>query len=320
MTAYLLKRCGQALVVLLIVSMVVFALTRMLPGDTARAILGPLADKGEIAKYNTDHGFDKPLPVQYGYFLRDLAHGDLGDSYRLNRSVTDAIGERLLRTLVISGIAVTIAALLAIPLGMIQASRRNRVEDHVLTVTSFVLYSMPPFWLALILITVFSVHLGWLPPQGPAGPVTDYPSQLSSLVLPIVTMTCLSLAYFTRYVRSSVLDNLVQDYVLTARSKGLSARAVLRRHVLRNAVLPLITLVGLSLPYVFGGAIIVEKVFNVPGMGLLFWDAATGRDYPVLVGVVLVVSVAAVVGSLLADVLYAVADPRIREGSGHVGA
>ncbi len=207
-----------------------------------------------------------------------------------------------------------IALGIAVPLGIMQAVRRNKIEDYTFTTLSFVLYSMPPFWLGLILIIVFAVNLGWFPPVGPQGAISTYldPTELSALVLPVMSLALVTVALFSRYMRSSMLDNLVQDYVRTARAKGVSTSGVLYRHVLRNALIPIVTLLGLSLPGIFSGALITEAIYNYPGMGLLFWDSAMTRDYPVLLGVTMVVAVATVVGNLLADVFYAVVDPRVR--------
>jgi len=309
---YVGRRLLQSVVVLAGVTITVFVLTALLPGSTARAILGPKATPIAIAAFNHAHGLDRPLPVQYAVYVWQLAHGDLGFSYLLNESVGQLIGERLPKTLVLLTLAYAVALLVAVPIGMMQAVRRNRVEDYGITAVAFLLYSMPAFWLGLILIIVFSADLSILPPEGPQGGVDTYLGQLPALVLPVLSLSLITIALFSRYMRSSVIDNLVQDYVRTARAKGASESWVLYRHVLRNSLIPLITLLGLSLPVIFSGALITEAVFNLPGMGLLFWDAARRRDYPVLLGVTLVVAVATVIGNLLADILYATADPRVR--------
>ena len=176
----------------------------------------------------------------------------------------------------------------------------------------FVFYSMPVFWLGLILIVIFAVNLGWLPSGGPQGGLSTYPGQLERLVLPIATLTLVTIALFSRYLRSAMIESLVQDYVRTARAKGASLNRVMLRHVLPNSLFSTITLLGLSIPYIFSGALIVEALFNYPGMGLLFWNAAQSRDYPVVLGVTLVVALATVLGNLAADLVYAVADPRVR--------
>ena len=296
------------------VTIITFVMTRLLPGGVARAILGPRASPIEIAQFNHDNGLDLPGYQQYFYYLGELAHGNLGFSYRLNESVTGLLSDHLPKTIILLGISTLIALAIAVPLGMMQAVRRNKLEDYFFTSLSFALYSMPPFWLALILIIVFAVNLNLLPPEGPQGAISTYldPAQVAALVLPVMALALVTIALFSRYMRSSMLDNLVQDYVRTARAKGVSTAGVLYKHVLRNALIPIVTLLGLSLPGIFSGALITEAIFNYPGMGLLFWDSAQTRDYPVLLGVTVVVAVATVIGNLLADVFYAVVDPRVR--------
>jgi peptide/nickel transport system permease protein len=312
MTLYLVRRMGQAIVVVLFVVVVVFGLTRVLPGGPARAILGPRATQIAVANFNHTYGLDQPLPVQFVDYAGALAHGDLGFSYKRNQSVSTLISEYLPVTLVLMITSTVIALLVAIPLGMLQAVRRNRLEDHLLTGVLFIFYSMPVFWLGLILIVVFASNLGWLPSGGPQGGIAAYGGQLSSPVLPIATLSLVTIALFSRYLRSAMIESLVQDYVRTARAKGASLNRVMLRHVLPNSLFSTITLLGLSIPYIFSGALIVEALFNYPGMGLLFWNAASGRDYPVVLGVTLVVALATVIGNLGADIVYAVVDPRIR--------
>jgi peptide/nickel transport system permease protein len=313
-TGFLIRRLGQSVVVVLGVTVITFVLTRLLPGGVARAILGPRASPIEISQFNIDNGLDLPGWQQYFFYLNELVHGNLGFSYRLNESVTGLLSDHLPKTILLLGISTLIALAIAVPLGMLQAIRRNKLEDYFFTTLSFALYSMPPFWIALILIIFFAVTLNLLPPQGPQGAISTYldPTKILALVLPVMSLALVTIALFSRYMRSSMLDNLVQDYVRTARAKGVSTTGVLYRHVLRNALIPIVTLLGLSLPGIFGGALVTEAIFNYPGMGLLFWDSSQTRDYPVLLGTVLVVAVATVVGNLLADVFYAVVDPRVR--------
>jgi peptide/nickel transport system permease protein len=312
MTLYLVRRIGQAVVVVLFVLVVVFALTRALPGGPARAILGPRATQIAVANFNHTYGLDQPVPVQFVDYVEALAHGELGFSYKRNQSVTMLLGEYLPVTLLLMVTSTALAVLVAVPIGMIQALRRNRLEDHLLTGILFVFYSMPVFWLGLILIVIFAGNLGWLPSGGPQGGISTYGGQLDTLVLPIATLTLVTIALFSRYLRSAMIESLVQDYVRTARAKGASLRRVMLRHVLPNSLFSTITLLGLSIPYIFSGALIVEALYNYPGMGLLFWNAAQSRDYPVVVGVTLIVALATVAGNLVADLVYAVADPRIR--------
>jgi peptide/nickel transport system permease protein len=312
-TAYLFRRVLQAVVVVLLVSIVVFVMTRLLPDGPARAILGPKATAAQVAQFNRANGYDNPIPVQYVSYLVRVVHGDLGYSYSLNQSVASLIGERLPKTLLLTVVSTVVAVLIALPVGLLQAVRRNRAVDHALTGLAMVLYAMPLFFLALVLIIVFALTLRWLPPEAPQGDtVAAILSQPAGLVLPVATLALVSVAAFSRYARSAALDSLAEDYIRTARAKGARTWHVLARHVTPNAVLTVVTLLGLYVPYVFSGALVVEAIFNYPGMGLLFWNAAQTRDYPTLLGVTLIIAIATVVGSLLADVLYAVLDPRVR--------
>ncbi len=311
MRAFLIRRTVQAVVVLFGVSIIVFILLHLLPGGPAKAVLGLRANKAQIHAFNVRYGLLNPLPVQYLDWVNQLLHLNLGFSYKQNQSVDALLGENIPRTLLLVGVATVLALCVAIPAGIYQAVRRNKAEDYTLTGMSFLFYSMPTFFLGTILIIVFSQMLPLLPSTGPtaASPIID---QIPNLVLPILTLTLVTIALFSRYMRSSILENLVQDYVRTASSKGVSRPAILFKHVLPNAMLPIITLVGLSLPGILSGALITESLFNYPGMGLLFWNAAITDDFPVMLGTTIVVGVAVVVGSLLADVLYAVFDPRVR--------
>jgi len=313
-TGFLVRRLGQSVIVVFGVTILTFVLTRLLPGGVARAILGTRASPIAIAEFNQANGLDLPGWQQYLFYLNQVLHGNLGFSYQLNESVVDLLRDHLPKTIILLGLSTLLALAIAIPLGVMQAVRRNKLDDYFFTSLSFALYSMPIFWLGLILIIVFSADLNVLSPQGPQGDISTYldPSQIAALVLPVVTLALVEIALFSRYMRSSMLDNLVQDYVRTAKAKGVSMTGILYGHVLRNALLPIVTLLGLSLPGIFSGALIAEAIFNYPGMGLLFWDSAQKRDFPVLLGVTLVVAIATVVGNLLADIGYAVVDPRVR--------
>lgn len=312
MTGYLLRRLLQSLVVVVLVSIIVFVLLQLLPGGPAHAILGPRATAAQVARFNHENGLDQPVPVQYLVWLDHLVHGDLGFSYRLNQTVVSLLADRLPKTLILTIGAIVLTVLVAVPLGLIQAVRRNTVTDYTMTGLAFVFYAAPPFFLGLVLILVFSVQFPVLPPEGPQGGFLDALGDPAALVLPILTLALLTIAQFSRYMRSSVLDNITEDYVRTARAKGASERRILYGHVLRNALIPIVTLLGLNLPLLFSGALITEAVFNYPGMGYLFWQSAQNGDYPVLLGFTLIVSIATVIGSLLADIAYAVLDPRVR--------
>jgi peptide/nickel transport system permease protein len=311
-TAYLVRRTVQAVIVLLLVTVIVFVFLHFLPGGAAQAILGPQANPTTIAQFNEEHGLNRSLPAQYVTWLNELAHGNLGFSYQQNQSVIDLLRERLPKTMVLAGLSLVLSVLIAIPLGLWQALRRNGVSDYVLTGLAFIFYSTPAFWLALILTEVFAVHWHLLPSQAPQGDVGQILHDPQGLVLPVATIVLVSVALFSRYMRSSALENLLQDYVRTARAKGASTERIVFRHLLRNALGPIVTLLGLSLPFVLAGTLITEQVFNFPGMGLLFFNSAVSRDYPVLLGVIVVVGAATVIGSLLADVFYGILDPRVR--------
>jgi peptide/nickel transport system permease protein len=315
-TRFVLRRCGQAVIVLLLVTVIVFLLSHLLPGGAARASLGTHATPTSIAAFNQANGLNDPLPLQYWHWFSGVLHGNLGFSYVLNQSVSSLLRQRLAKTGYLAGVAVALAVLVAVPLGFYQAVRRNRADDYAVTTVTFVLYSTPAFWLALLLVDAFSVRLHLFPAEAPQGSFSTVLSDPKAMVLPVATITLVSIAAFSRYVRSSVLDELAQDYVRMARSKGATRRHVLFGHVLRNSISPVVTLLGLSLPFILSGTLITEEVFNFPGVGLLFFNAATNQDYPVLLGVVLVVGAATVIGSLVADVSYALLDPRVHYAGG----
>jgi len=313
MLLFLAKRVLQALLVILLVTIIVFGLLHALPGGPARGILGQQATQAQIAAFNQAQGFDKPLPEQYWLYLSRLLTGNLGQSYKLNQSVASLIGQRLPRTLVLSGLSTLLALIIALPLGVWQAVRRRRLPDHLITAGAFIGYATPSFFVALLLITAFSDKLTWFPPQAPQGSTLGaILADPRALVLPVLTGTIATVAVFSRYVRSAVLDNLGEDYTRTARAKGARETRVVGIHVLRNSLTPVITMLGYYVPVVFSGAIVIESIFNFPGMGLMFWTAAQTSDYPTELGVVLIIAVATVAGSLLADLLQAAADPRVR--------
>jgi peptide/nickel transport system permease protein len=315
LAAFLVRRALQAIVVLLIVTMITFALLRMIPGNVAIAVMGPNAyrDPAAIRVFDADYGFNLPWYRQYFLWLGNLLHGNLGFSWTLNQSVASLLSNALPKTIVLVGTSIVLAVIIAIPVGMVQAVRRNSITDHVFNATSTIFYAMPDFLIGIVLILVFSIKLSILPPEGPQGEGFGTAiANFNALILPIICLSVTTVALFSRYMRSSVLDNLTEDYVRTARAKGASEHRVLVRHVLRNSMASTMTLLGLSLPAILAGALITEAVFNYPGMGYLFYQAAARQDYPVLLGFTVVVAAATVVGNLLADIGYAVLDPRVR--------
>ena len=295
------------------VTILVFLLQHHLPGGPARAILGAKATPSAIRAFNQQYGLNAPLINQYWKFLWQLLHGNLGYSYKLNLSVDSLLALDLPKTLLLVGSAFVISIVIAIPIGVIQATRPNGVVDSGVTGVSFLLYSMPSFWLGLILITLFSAQIHLFPPEAPQGStVGQVITNPGALVLPVATLVLINFALFSRYIRSSSLESLAQDYIKIARAKGMSEPMIVWRHVLRNSLTPIVTLIGLSLPWLFTSGLVIEQIFNYPGTGLLFFTSATSQDYPVELGITLVVAVTTVVGSLLADIAYAVLDPRVR--------
>ncbi|HEX5294517.1 MAG TPA: ABC transporter permease [Streptosporangiaceae bacterium] len=313
MTRFLVYRILHSLVVIVGVTIIAFLLLHHLPGGPARSILGAKATPVAIAAFNKEYGLDASLPVQYLRYVDLLLHGNLGYSYKLNISVDSLLGLDLPKTFFLVGISFLIAALIAVPLGIVQAIRRNRLVDHSLTGASFLLYSMPTFWLALLLIDLLSARLQLFPPEAPQGTtLSQVITDPLALVLPVLTLVLVNFALFSRYIRASAIESLAQDYIKVARSKGLPERKILWSHVLRNSMLPIVTLLGLSLPWLFTAGLVIEQIFNYPGTGLLFFTSAQAQDYPVELGITIVIAVTTVVGNLLADLAYAVLDPRIR--------
>ena len=303
MFGYLIRRFGQAIIVILGVTFIVFILSQLIPGGQARAALGPRATPSQISNFNIINGYNQPLWVQYWHYLLGLLKGNLGYSYKNNQSVTSLIAQRLPKTLVLLSVSTILALFIAIPLGMSQAVRRNSVYDYTVTATSFILYAFPAFLLGELLILFFSFNLNWFPSQPPStASAWALFSDPRAFVLPVFTLAALTIAGFSRFMRSSVLDTLTEDYIRTAKAKGGSPRRVLYGHALRNALLPILTLIGLTLPAIVGGALIVEDIFNYPGMGLLTVQAASNDDIPLILGTTLVATVATVLGSLFADV------------------
>ena len=313
MTAYLIRRVGTSIVVVLGVSIFVFLLLHVIYPSPAIDILGPKSTPQAILAWNKEHGFDRPVYVQYWTYIVNVLHGNLGFSYKVNQSVLALFNERIARSAYLSGMSLVLSVLIAVPLGVYQAVKRNSLGDNVVTTLAFVTYAMPVFFLALILIQVFALTL----------PIFNFEASQStnllvvmadwrSMFLPIATLTLISVAGFSRYMRSSSMDTLAQDYIRAARAKGLPERLVLWRHLVRNASLPLVTLIGLSIPFLLAGNLITESVFNFQGLGLLFFSSLNNVDYPVLLAYTLFGAILTVIGNLVADVALTVADPRIR--------
>ncbi len=323
MFKYAARRTLQAVPFLLVLSALVFALVRAAPGGPlAAAQRNPNVKPEQIERLKQKLGLDQPLPVQYVKWLGViLLEGDLGDSIKFRRPVADMIRERIPNTFLLVGISFLVTLLVAIPTGVLSARRPYSKFDFGVTTVTFVGQSIPVFWLGLALILVFYVTLknpftntsllplGGMNTPGKEGDLLDLAWHL---ILPVVCLSFGWIAWYSRFLRSSMLDVMHEDYVRTARAKGLSDRVVYYKHALKNAILPLVTLIALDLPAVFAGALFVETIFAWPGMGRLFWDAANGRDYPVLLAVVMIDAVLILACNLAADLLYGVLDPRVR--------
>jgi peptide/nickel transport system permease protein len=312
-TGFLVRRLLQAVAVIIGVIAFMFILIHLIPGGEARAVLGPKAQPVAIATFNRENGLDLPLWDQFVHYLWNLATFNLGRSYVFNQTVNSLIATALPKTLILVGLSTLFAVVVAIPLGIYQVVRRNKPEDYIITGFTFVLYAMPAFLLGTLLILWFAIDIPIFPTQAPQSPsVWGILSDPRALVLPVITLSAITIASFSRYMRSSMMETMTEDFIRTARAKGASSRRVLYIHGLRNAIIPIITLLGLSIGLIVSGAVITESVFNFPGMGLLAVNSAFREDIPTLLGVTFVVTVATILGNLLADILYAVVDPRIR--------
>jgi peptide/nickel transport system permease protein len=312
-TGYLIRRLATAVIVLIGIVLVTFVLLHVIAPSPGRAALGLRATPLQVAAYDRDNGYDRPIAVQFLSYLNQVIHGNLGFSYKLNQPVVDLLKEKAPLSAFISGVSAVLAILVAIPLGIFQAVRRNSVGDNVATAVAFTLYSMPVFLLALILIDIFALRLGWVDANvGQDQSLGGVLSDPKNLILPIASLTAVSIAAYSRYQRSSALDVFAQEYIKVVRAKGLPERLVLSRHLIRNASLPLITLVGLSIPFLLAGNLLIESAFNINGLGLLFFNSLGNEDYSVLIGYTLIGAVLTVLGNLVADIALTVADPRIR--------
>jgi peptide/nickel transport system permease protein len=310
---YLIRRLGQAVIVMFLVTVITLGLVHLFPGGPIRALLGPRATLQQIAYYNQLYGFDKPFYEQYVKWVGQILQGNLGFSVHLNQSVASLIAQDLPKTIVLVLLGTIVSLLFGIPLGIYQAVHRYTAGDYILTGISFLGYATPTFFLGILLVSWFSVDIHLFPPFAPnSSSILTVLSQPRALVMPVVAYAFLLYALWSRYMRSSVMDNLVQDYVRTARAKGASERRVLWGHVFRNSITSIVTLLGLSLPTLVAGAIFIEYVFNYPGMGLAFYNAATNNDYQVMLGFTLLVTAVTILGNLLADLCYALLDPRVR--------
>jgi peptide/nickel transport system permease protein len=312
-TAYLLRRLGTSIIVLIGISIFIYLMLHAIYPSPARAVLGLKANNAQIAAWNQENGFSRPVIEQYLSYMNGLLHGNVGYSYSDNQTVASLFAERLARSIYLSGVSLLFAIIIALPLGIFQAAKRNSLGDSVLTSAAFILYSMPVFALGLILIQVFALSFPLFNFEATQSTsIWTVVGDWHSMFLPVLTLTLITVALFSRYMRSSSIDVLAQDYIKVARAKGLPERLVLLRHLVRNASLPMITLIGLTLPFLLAGNLIVEYLFNFQGLGLLFFNSLGKEDYPVLLAYTLLGAVFVVLGNFVADIALTVADPRIR--------
>jgi peptide/nickel transport system permease protein len=320
MTRYILRRVAISIPVLLGISVATYLFLVLAPGDPLTAMLNPeqIASLGPdwVERRREAMGLNDPFPVRYGKWLSEVVQGNLGYSYRGGQPVAEMIAERIGPTLRLMATVLVFAIALGVPLGVLSALRQYSWLDNVITLLGFAAVSVPSFFLALGLIYVFALKLRWLPTVGmnSVGLPPTFSDSVSHLFLPVLALGLAQAAPLIRYVRSSMLESIHQDYVSVARAKGLSEPTVMLRHALRNVLIPLVTIVAIEVPGLFGGTVIVEQIFAWPGMGTLAITSVFGRDYPVIMGITLIGAVMIVISNLLADILYAVIDPRIRYG------
>lgn len=317
MLSYVARRILEAVPSLIGISMLSFLLFHIVPGNPAKLMLGDKYTPERALILDRQMGLLKPLPQQFWIWFSHAAVGNFGYSYTYHEPVWSLIMQNIPNTLVLVGTSIVVAHFLSIFLGSIQGYFHDTFFDYAMTAATYFTYSMPTFWVAILLVQYLAVDLGWFPTGGIVSATANNPGlgdYLAHLALPVLTLAVVSVAGWARYLRSSMMEALVQDYVRTARAKGVAEWTVVVFHALRNSIMPLVTFVGLALPGLFGGALFTEEIFNRPGMGLLYWDAATERDFPVLLGVTMFLGALVIVGNLLADVLYALVDPRVVYG------
>jgi peptide/nickel transport system permease protein len=314
-TGYIIRRLGQAVIVTFGVTIITFLLLHAIPSSQlAREIVGNRATPQQLQDFIHQYGLNQSIWVQYWKFLDQLLHGNLGFSYHLDKSVDLILKQYIGKDILLGVVSLVLASAIAIPVGIAQAVKRNGVLDYAATGSSFVLYAMPQYLLGAILIILFAEHWKLFPGEvgQNAQTVSGMLHHPNNLVLPVATLTLSIYAFFSRYMRSSAIDTLAQDYIRTARAKGLPERLVLARHLLRNSLIAVVTLLGLSIPGILTAGLIVEEVFNYPGVGLLYYQASISSDFSEMLGITVLVGLTTVVGNLAADIGYAVLDPRIR--------
>ncbi len=313
MFAFLVRRLAMVVPTLFVVSIIVFGLQLLLPGDPASILAGESVDAQMLAEIRARYGLDQPIHVQYLHWIWNALHGDLGESMRIGLPVGELVLSKLPVTLQLGGMAFAIACVIGIPAGVLSAVKKDTVWDYLANAISLWGLSTPNFWLGIMLILLVSVQLGWLPPSGYVSPWEDWRQSMATTIMPAFVLGNSVAAVFMRHTRAAMLQALNQDYVRTARAKGLTEAVVVNKHALRNALVPVVTLGALELGALFSGAVLTEQVFTIPGFGKLVVDAVFNRDYLVVQGVVLVTATAYVTLNLLADIAYFLINPRLRQ-------
>lgn len=315
MGMYIIRRIINMIPTLFIVAVIVFLITRMIPGNPAAAMLGPQASVNDVKELTQQLGLNEPLYLQFLQYIGDILKGDFGTSLAYNQPIVDLIMDRFPNTVVLAISALLIALMIGVPAGMISASKQNSLVDYSVMVVSLIGVSMPVFWLGVMLVLFFSVNLGWFPATGMGSIDEGFINYVKHLVLPSITLATIPMATFARITRSSMLEVVSRDYIKTARSKGISEFLVICKHAFKNALTPLLTVLGLQISLMLGGAVLTETIFSWPGMGLLIIDAIEKRDYVVVQGAVLFIAMIFVIVNLVVDLLYKAVNPRINYSS-----
>lgn len=317
MTGYVFRKIGQALVVILLVTFLSFLLINIIPGDAVALMLGVDATPEKAAELRAELYLDRPFIEQYARWLWDVVRGDLGTSISYHLPVTQVLGPRMTASFQMGLAALILSTLLGLIMGCVAAVNRGRAADNLISVLANIGISMPSFWLGIVMIYLFAMNLKWLPVQGYT-PFGENPAlHMRQMIMPVIVTAMGGMASLARQTRSSILETISLDFVRTARSKGLREKSILIRHVMRNALIPILTLLGMQIRVLFGGVVLVENIFNVPGMGNLLVSSVNNRDIPMVQACVLVMAVVVVIANLLVDIAYGVVDPRIRQERGH---
>jgi peptide/nickel transport system permease protein len=312
--AYMARRVLMLIPLLLGLSLIMFTLIQAAPGDPVLAMMGEQAASNPqyVEQARKNLGLDDPLPVQYVRWVGNLVQGDFGIAYTFNRTpVIELIGQRFWSTVQLQGISLLLGLLIALPIGIISALKQYSAVDNLVTVGSFLGLALPNFWLALLLQLWIAVELGWLPVLSSGQARADFPEKIKYFILPVIVLTLPSIAYFARFMRSAMLEVINQEYMTVARAKGLNGRSLLYGHAMRNAMIPMITVVGLQLPRIIGGAVIIEQIFAWHGLGDLAWKAIGQRDYPVILAITMLAGAAVMVVNIITDFIYVLVDPRV---------